>query len=96
MNPAQLRPLAVAIAAALSGCAATQAPQTDSRFGQSVRSAIAGQTLNPNAGAKPGGATATDAQAGVNAVKRYRDGFKEPPPSFTILGIGGGVQGSGQ
>jgi type IV pilus biogenesis protein CpaD/CtpE len=96
MNAPRLRPLAAAIAAALSGCAATQAPQTDARFGDSVRSAIAAQTLNPNAGAKPGGPTATDAQAAVNALKRYRDGFKEPPPSFTILGIGGGVQPSGQ
>jgi len=96
MNAPRLRPLAAAIAAALSGCAATQAPQTDARFGQSVRNAVAAQTLNPNAGAKPGSPAAADGQAAVNALKRYRDGFKDPPPSFTILNIGGGVQASGQ
>ena len=92
MNTPRLCPLAAAIAAALSGCAvSTQVPEMDTRFGQSVRGAIAAQTLNPNAG-KSGGPVAGDGQAGINTLKRHRDTFKEPPPAFTVLGIGGGVQ----
>jgi type IV pilus biogenesis protein CpaD/CtpE len=92
MNAPRLTPLAAAIAATLSGCTLAPLAQVDANFGQSVRSAAAAQTLNPNASAKPGAPNGVDGQAAVNALKRYRDGFKEPPPTFGIIGIGGGVQ----
>jgi hypothetical protein len=79
----------IVIGAALSGCAS----HYDARFGDAVRQAQAAQVLNPQAGRDGGHAKlALDGQAAVNAVVRYRASFSEPPPAFTIIGLG--TQGS--
>ncbi len=71
-------------------------PVYDRQFGESVRQAIADQTLGPGAAARNSGKTTQlDGTAAKNASDRYHDSFKEPPPTFTVLGapvqnVGGG------
>lgn len=79
----------LALCAGLGGCAS----HYDARFGDAVRQATAAQVLNPDAGRDGGQAKlALDGQAASKAVARYRNSFAEPPPTFTILGLG--AQGS--
>lgn len=86
----------LAAALLLAGCAGPEvAPNYDARFGQSVRQAVALQTLNPGAGTDTAAPAAIDAQAARNALVRQRASFSSPPPSFTVLGITGGGGGSG-
>lgn len=86
--------IVVAIAAfVVAGCAApasseNRQSEVDLRFGDAVRQARAQQTLNPEA-------RSTDPVAGIdgvaaqNAIERYQKSFKEPPPSFNVINIGG-------
>jgi len=76
-------------AAPASGSSSSNEPSAlDTRFGEAVRQARAQQTLNP-------GVRNTDPVAGIdgvaaqNAILLYEKGFKEPPRTFNILGIGG-------
>jgi hypothetical protein len=64
-------------------------PQWDSRFGDSVRMAVAQQTLNPDAAQKhmP---EAIDGNASREAVGRYRTSFKETQPNTSAFTIGVG------
>jgi hypothetical protein len=36
-----------------------------------------------------------DGQAAREAMGRYHDSFKKPPPSFNVINIGGSIAGSG-
>ena len=74
------------LAVALAGCEATG--PYDARFGDAVRQAAALQTLRPNAPASARDLT-MDGETAVSAVQRHRGTFKEPPPTFQTLGIGG-------
>jgi hypothetical protein len=79
--------LAAALLAA--GCAGT--PHYDVRFGEAVRTARLAMTIDPNAGAKADEARGIDGRAAKEAVKRYQDSFKEPPPVINVINIGGGM-----
>lgn len=80
----------------VAGCAmparndGAQQSEVDTRFGDAVRQARAQQTLYPDA-------RSTDPVAGIdgvaarNTIERYQKGFEQPPPTFNILGIGGGA-----
>ncbi len=76
----------------LAGCAGSQpfgasTPNYDRHFGDSVRQVRTAQTLDPDASARNLGKTTTlDGQAASEATQRYQDSFREPPPTFTILG----------
>ena len=76
----------------LAGCAGSRplgasTPALDQQFGESVRQLRTAQTLDPDATARNLGKTTTlDGQAASQAAGRYQDSFKEPPPTFTILG----------
>jgi hypothetical protein len=86
------------LAAALTaGCSIlpAAAPKSDGAFGITVRHAMRQQTAHPGAGMVPRAGEEFDAQSARSAVNKYRDSFKTPPPTFTILGIGGNI-GSGQ
>lgn len=91
--------LALVALAALTGCAtafAPAAPELDARLGSTTRQALAQQVLRPQAGAGPTDAAAPfDGVAAVHTLARHREGFKTPPSSFSVLGIGSG-SGSGQ
>lgn len=65
-------------------------PRLDQHFGESVRSAIAQQTMNPAAGQNTDPVKGIDGKAANETMGRYQTTFKEPPPtanSFTI-GVG--------
>ena len=91
--------LALTALATLTGCAtafAPAAPDLDARLGSATRQALAQQVLRPQAGAASTDATAPfDGVAAVHTLTRHREGFKAPPSSFSVLGIGSG-SGSGQ
>ncbi len=78
--------ITAAASCALLGACAPTSPQVDSRFGESTRSLVAQQTLNPDAGAKDV-SESMDASASRETVDRYRSSFKEPQvgrDTFTI------------
>jgi len=60
----------------------------DARFGEAVRQARAQQALNPDA-RNTDPVAGIDGVAAQNAILLYEKGFKEPPRTFNILGIGG-------
>ena len=78
---------AIAFAAlALGGCQ-TPTPILDEHFGAAVNAAKAEQVINPAPSANS--ASGIDGQAGHDAVGRYHDSFRAPPPTFTVINVGG-------
>ena len=78
-----------ALSLLLTACV-SNSPEWDQHFGESVRAAIAQQTINPNAGQNTDPVTGIDGKAAHETMGRYQTTFKEPPPaanSFTI-GVG--------
>ena len=86
--------LALPASLALSGCM-QMTPYLDAHFGETVQMAVAGQTLNPEAGATNGDkpVTGIDGQAARSALDGYQKSFRTPPPTYNILNIGGAVGG---
>ncbi len=82
-----------ALAVALAGCATSVTPQYDQRFGQAVRDARTAQTLNPTPASAP--AAGMDGKAAREAMGRYQESFKAPPPVVNVINIGGAT-GSGR
>lgn len=75
-----------ALALLLSACAAT-APQSDARFGQSVRATLAAQVAQPAAVRNANPVSGVDGQAARAAQERYERSFAKPeaaaaPPSM--------------
>jgi len=85
-------PIAVVLAL-LSGCAASPSPNYDARFGDAVRQARQMMTANPNAGTNPDPMFGMDGRAAGEAVGRYHDSFRAPPPVVNVINIGGAVGG---
>lgn len=83
----------VAAAFCVAGCSLLPpaAPETDGAFGQSVRRTLGNQVLDPAAG-RDSDLGVYDSQAARHALVRHRDSFKEPPPTFTVFGLGGNRQ----
>ncbi|MFL6674043.1 MAG: hypothetical protein ACJ8LG_12230 [Massilia sp.] len=75
------------VLAMLAGCAAT--PNYDKHFGDAVRQARSAMTINPAASANPDPAAGIDGQAAAEAMVRYQDSFKAPPPVLNVINIGG-------
>lgn len=74
----------------LAACANSPTPQYDARFGDSVRQARQLMTLNPSAGTTSSSAApGMDGKAAAEAVGRYHDTFKAPPPVVNVINIGG-------
>jgi len=74
----------------LGGCASTT-PEYDKRFGDAVRLARQQMTINPQAGSQPDPVTGMDGPSAREAVQRYQDSFKAPPPVNNVINIGGAV-----
>lgn len=84
--------LALVLPALLAGCASSPTPNYDARFGDAVRQARQQMTLNPGVVvADP--MTGMDGKAGKEAVGRYQDSFKAPPPVVNVINIGGATTG---
>lgn len=82
-------PLALLVVTLLAGCAASTTPNYDARFGDAVRQARLRMTLNPNAGANPDSMAGMDGLAARDALGRYHETFKIPPPVVNVINIGG-------
>ncbi|MDB5908445.1 MAG: hypothetical protein JWP34_2559 [Massilia sp.] len=76
-----------AVLALLGGCATS--PNYDARFGDAVREARSAMTINPNPAPSPDQAAGIDGQAGLEALTRYHESFKAPPPVVNVINIGG-------
>jgi hypothetical protein len=76
----------------LAGCVAIH-PEVDQREGQAVRDARAAQTFNLQASSNPKPVSGIDGRAAKEAMDRYVDSFKSPPPTTNIINIGGGLGG---
>ena len=87
MRSISLLGMALAICAA-SGCQSTT-PVLDSRFGDAVNSAKALQTINPDASRNPDPVAGLGGTESKDSVERYQHTFKQPPPTFTIINVGG-------
>jgi hypothetical protein len=81
--------IALASIALLAGCAASSTPNYDTHFGQAVRDARNLMVLNPDAGKSPGPVAGMDGKAAHEAIGRYYDSFKAPPPVVNVINIGG-------
>lgn len=88
--------LVLVLLALLGGCASSTTPNYDLRFGEAVREARQRMTLNPNAGSNPDSVAGMDGRAAHEAVGRYQDSFRAPPPVVNVINIGGATSGSGQ
>lgn len=60
-----------------AGCVNTT-PVWDSQFGQSVRTAVADQTLHPEGASNRDPAVGIDGKAALGAQKRYENSFAQP------------------
>lgn len=87
--------LLIAASATLAGCASTATPEFDAHFGQAVLAARAMQTLNPIAASNQDPVLGLDGKAANEAIGRYHDSFKAPPPTFNVINIGGGISSGG-
>lgn len=86
-----LRAITILSAALLAGCSYNSfTPNYDAHFGDAVRAAALAQTLNPAAGTQPA-ITGLDGPAAAEAVARYQDSFKAPPPVVNVINIGGQI-----
>lgn len=85
----------VLLPALLVGCAVPATPNYDARFGDAVRQARQMMIINPNAGANAPPVAGMDGKAAQDALGRYHDTFKAPPPVVNVINIGGAV-GSGR
>ena len=92
MNTSLTALLALLPALLIAGCQ-TATPNYDARFGDAVRDAKRPQTIDPDAGKKPVSAAAasTDGRASQEAMDRYHDAFKRPPPVVNVINIGGSI-----
>ncbi|HEV7815803.1 MAG TPA: hypothetical protein VGP06_11975 [Janthinobacterium sp.] len=79
------------LAAALAGCA-QNAPQFEQHFGDSVRIAVARQTIRPDAAANRDPVAGVDGAAARNAQDAYRKSFTAaaPPADVFTIGVSGG------
>jgi hypothetical protein len=87
-----LRPLSILLLVLICGCASPPAPRYDARFGDAVRQARQMMIINPNAGATTP-LVGMDGKAAAEALGRYQDAFKAPPPVVNVINIGGAVGG---
>lgn len=75
--------------ALLSACVSTT-PQWDQTFGDAVRTAVAQQTINPNASLNPDPVNGIDGASARESMGRYRSSFKEAQPAVNSFTIGVG------
>lgn len=71
--------LTIASLLALGGCATSTTPETDARFGESLNTLKAQQTLNPEASRNANPVAGIDGKAAKGAYDNYRDSFRKPP-----------------
>ncbi len=63
----------------------TSTPYFDSRFGYTVNTAKALQTMNPDASRNSDPVAGIDGTSAKESIDRYQNSFKEPPRTFDVL-----------
>lgn len=79
------------LAAALLAAGCAETPRYEAHYGEALREARMAMTIDPNAGARPDDIKGIDGRSGKEAIKRYQDSFKEPPPVTNVINIGGTI-----
>lgn len=75
----------------LGGCSTPFTPSYDQRFGDAVRQAKQQMIINPAPSTNP--IVGLDGRASREAIVRYQDSFKAPPPPVNVINIGGAIGG---
>lgn len=78
--------LGLALAVLIAGCSSV-APNYQARFGEAVRASRQAQVIDPQPEDRP--AAGLDGPAAREAMQRYRDSFKTPPPVVNVINLGG-------
>lgn len=73
----------------ISGCTSLS-PYFDQQVGRAVETAKARQTIKPEASRNTDPVTGIGGTPADSAIDEYHNSFKAPPPSFTVINIGGG------
>ena len=84
--------IAVIVALALTGCVSLH-PDIDWSYGEAVTATNRAQRLNPLGVRAPESAPGMDGRAAKEAMDRYVDSFKAPPPTMNVINIGGSLAG---
>ena len=82
----QLLLITAAMALLIAGCAHTGQEPMQSDFGNSVKTNIARQTINPDAGTEQMAPATLDGQVAEKALKATRESSGEEASSETLLG----------
>ncbi|AOJ77209.1 hypothetical protein [Burkholderia ubonensis] len=85
--------LAAPLAAALAGCMSST-PVWDGRFGESVRTVMQAQIIDPHAAEHAPSTPAVSGHAAASALDNYDKSFKQPEPKGNafVIGIGKSAQ----
>ena len=79
----------VVLSTLLGGCATEPAPYLESRLGDAVRAARVQQTIDLNASENTDPVAGIDGTSARTSINRYQKSFDAPPPTFTIINVGG-------
>lgn len=70
---------------AMAGCAETPTPHYDQRFGEAVRTAVAQQTINPDASRNTDPVAGLDGKAAGRTISNYDKSFRTPEKTTLSL-----------
>lgn len=79
-----LRLLLALVPIALVGCAETTTPRYDHHFGEAVRTAVAQQTINPDASKNTDPVAGLDGKAADQTINNYDKSFSKPETGVTL------------
>ena len=79
----------VMISALFGGCATEPAPYLENRLGDAVRAARVQQTIDLDASKNTDPVSGMDGASAKTSIERYYKSFDAPPPTFTIINVGG-------
>jgi PBP1b-binding outer membrane lipoprotein LpoB len=90
MKSIRLKICASAIVATLGqGCATEPAPMLENSLSEAVRTARVQQTIDLNASKNTDPVSGIDGVSAKITIDQYHRSFEAPPPTFTILNVGG-------
>lgn len=78
----------------LSACQSTM-PRYEAEFGDSIRSSLNSQVINPEAGNNSDPVAGIDGRAARDAIHNYQKSFSKPTPEPSVFSIGVGNSNSG-
>ena len=84
MKKPEFRLVLALLPVAITGCAETTTPRMDNHFGEAVRTAVAQQTINPNASLNTDPVTGLDGKAAKQTMDNYDKSFKSPEKGVTL------------